>query len=89
MRLNDGSRRSGAFELRVWHPPVIQDLGGTEAAMSGLLGSTPGPVISIVFSFGYGIQKSLLSSTCGGHLSLHVYHYEIYLENTGTNQFRN
>jgi len=48
-----------------------------------------GPVISIVFSFGYGIQKSLLSSTCGGYLSLHVYQYEIYLENTGTNQFRN
>ena len=40
MRLNDGSRRSGAFELRVRHPPVIQDLGGTEAAMSSLLGST-------------------------------------------------
>ena len=40
MRLNDGSRRSSAFELRVRHPPVIQDLGGTEAAMSGLLGST-------------------------------------------------
>jgi len=40
VRLNDGGRRSGAFELRVWHLPVIQDLGGTEAAMSGLLGST-------------------------------------------------
>ena len=39
MRLNDGSRRSGAFELRVRHPPVIQDLGGTEAAMSRVLGS--------------------------------------------------
>ena len=43
MRLNDGSRRSGAFELRVPHPPVIQDLGGTEAAMSSPLGSTLGP----------------------------------------------
>jgi len=40
VRLNDGSRRSGAFVLRVRHLPVIQDLGGTEAAMSGLLGST-------------------------------------------------
>jgi len=40
MRLNDGSRRSGAFELRVRHPPVIQDLGGNEAAMSSPLGST-------------------------------------------------
>jgi len=40
VRLNDGSRRSGAFELRVRHPPVIQDLGGTEAAMSSPLGST-------------------------------------------------
>jgi len=40
MRLNDGGRRSGAFELRVRHPPVIQDLGGTEAAMSSPLGST-------------------------------------------------
>ena len=52
-------------------------------------GLPPGPVISIVFSFGYGIHKSLNSSTCGGHLSLHVYQYKIYLENTGTNQFRN
>ena len=40
MRLNDGSRRSGAFELRVGHPPVIQDLGGTEPAISSPLGST-------------------------------------------------
>ena len=48
----------------------------------------PGPVISIVFSFGYGIHKSLNSSMCAGHLSVHVYQYKIYLENTGTNQFR-
>jgi len=40
VRLNDGSRRSGAFELRVRHPPVIRDLGGTEAAISSPLGST-------------------------------------------------
>jgi len=40
VRLNDGSRRSGAFELRERYPPVIQDLGGTEAAMSGPLGCT-------------------------------------------------
>jgi len=38
--LNDGSRRSGAFELRARHTPVIHDLGGPEAAMSGLLVST-------------------------------------------------
>jgi len=40
VHLNDGRRRSGAFEMRVRHPPVIQDLGGAEAAMSGLLGCT-------------------------------------------------
>jgi len=40
VRLNDCSRRSGAFELRVRHPPVIQDPGGTKAAMSSPLGST-------------------------------------------------
>jgi len=40
MRLNDGSRRTGASELRVWHPPVIQDLGGNEAPMSSPLAST-------------------------------------------------
>ena len=37
MRLNDGGRRLGAFELRVRHPPDIQDPGGTEAAMSSPL----------------------------------------------------
>ena len=40
VRLNDGSMWSGAFELRVQHFLAIQDLGGTEAAMSRLLGST-------------------------------------------------
>jgi len=40
MRLIYGSRRSGAFELRVRHSPVIEHLGGTEVAMSGPLGST-------------------------------------------------
>ena len=49
----------------------------------------PGPVISIVFSIGYGIYKSLNSSTSAGHVFLHVYQYEIYLKNTGTNHFRN
>jgi len=29
---------------------------------------TTGPVISIVFSFGYGIYKSLNSSTSAGHV---------------------
>ena len=40
MRLNDGGRRLRAFELCVRHPPVLQDLGGTEAVMSSPLGST-------------------------------------------------
>jgi len=40
VRLNDGSRRSGAFEMRVRYPPVIQVPGGTEEAMSGPLGCT-------------------------------------------------
>jgi len=44
---------------------------------------------SIVFSFGYGIYKSLNSRTSAGHVYLHVYQYEIYLKNTGTNQFKN
>ena len=52
-------------------------------------GSPPGPVISIVFSFGYGMCKSLNSSTSAGHVYLHMYQYEIYLENTSTNQFQN
>jgi len=48
----------------------------------------PGPVKSIVFSFRNGMYISLNSSTSAGHVYLHVYQYEIYLENTGRNQFR-
>jgi len=47
------------------------------------------PVIRIFFSYEYGIYKWLNSSTNTGHVYLHVYQYEIYLENTSTNQFRN
>jgi len=40
VRLTDGSRRSGSLKLRVRHPPAIQDVSSTDAAMSGLVGST-------------------------------------------------
>jgi len=49
----------------------------------------PGPVLCIVFSFGHSILESFNSDTSAGHLSPHVYQYNIYIEKTGTNQFRN
>jgi len=48
-----------------------------------------GPDISIVFNFGYGIQKLLRYRMSAGHLSFDGYECEIYLKNTCTNQFRN
>jgi len=52
-------------------------------------GSSAGPVISTFLDFGNDIQKSFSWGTSAGHLSLHGYQYEIYLENTGANEFRN
>jgi len=92
---NNKSRDSAAEVQRLCNkllPSAGPPMSSQAAASPSASASEPldaGPVISIVFSFGYGIHKSLNSSTCGGHQSLHVYQYEIYLENTGTNQFRN
>ena len=81
----DGGERLIAADSRVAGPVALEEADDCELRDQ----CKAGPVISIVFSFRYGIYISLNSSTSAGHVYHHVYQYEMYLENTGRNQFRN